>query len=355
MSSPEVPSTGPSRVLPARANLTHLRNEAKQRLKQMRRADPGAKLADAQQVTARRYGFTSWRKLKAYVDALYDSGERLTGAVRAGDTETMRAVLDRHPALVNATTDLNQRIRPSDALAMRLIHLAIAENQFEAAKLLVERGADLNVRNADGRLPLHDCFELGHDAFRDLLLNAGAEPDVCAAVAYGMHRRLRELLERDPDTANDLQTGISPVGWSIYGQQPESIRILIEHGAILNRPPYDAAAWAPAAHVANTAMVRLLLEHGADPNCRDENGDTPMHLAIRSRIVRNPSAFIELLVASGADPTITNGDGRTPLDEAIIESGKMAETYFPARPVAPKELDRAIELLRLAARRSGPA
>lgn len=80
-----------------------------------------------------------------------------------------------------------------------------------------------------------------------------------------------------------------------------------------------------------------------------------MHLAIRSRIVRNPSAFIELLLASGADPTITNGDGRTPLDEAIIESGKMAETYFPARPVAPKELDRAIELLRLAARRSGPA
>lgn len=59
---------GPSRALPARANLTHLRNEAKQRLKQMRRADPGAKLADAQQVTARRYGFASWRKLKAYVE-----------------------------------------------------------------------------------------------------------------------------------------------------------------------------------------------------------------------------------------------------------------------------------------------
>jgi ankyrin repeat protein len=355
MSSPQDPSTGASRALPARANLTHLRNEAKQRLREMRRTGPGAKLADAQQVTARRYGFASWRKLKAYVDALHDCGERLLGAVRAGDTQTMRAVLDRHPALVNATTDLNPRIRPSDALAMRLIHLAIAENQFEAAKLLVERGADLNVRNADGRLPLHDCFELGRDAFRDLLLNAGAEPDVCAAAAYGMHQRLREILKGDPASANDLQTGISPMGWSIYGQQPESMQILIEHGAILNRPPYDAAAWGAAAHVANTEMARLLLEHGADPNCRDENSNTPLHLAIRSRIVRNPSAFIEVLLASGADPTITNYDGRTPLEEAMIQSGKMAETYFPARPVARKELDRAIELLRRAVARSEPA
>ncbi len=354
MSSARDSSTGLSRPLPGRANLIHLRNEAKQRLKDMRRTDPGAKLADAQQATARRYGFASWRKLKAYVDALNDCGERLIGAVRAGDTATMRGVLDRYPDLVNATMDANERIRPSDALAMRLIHLAIAENQFEAAKLLVERGADLNVRNADGRLPLHDCFELGRDRFRDLLLNAGAEPDVCAAAAYGMCERLREILERDPASANDLKTGISPVGWSIYGQQPESIQILIEHGAILNRPPYDAAAWGVAAHVANKQMARLLLEHGADPNCRDENGNTPAHLAIRSRIVRNPSAFIELLLASGADPTITNGDGRTPLDEAMIESGKMAETYFPARPIAQKELSRAIELLRRAAGRSEP-
>jgi ankyrin repeat protein len=31
-------------------------------------------------------------------------------------------------------------------------------------------------------------------------------------------------------------------------------------------------------------MTGLLLDHGADPNALDENGDTPLHLVIRSRV-----------------------------------------------------------------------
>ena len=230
-------------MLPPRANLEHLKNQAKKRLKEMRRRNPGATLAAAQLTVARSYGFASWRKLKSYVDALHDAGERLVNAVRSGDLDTMRAVLDQSPELVNATTDLERRLRPSDTLAMRLIHLAVAEDRMEAARLLIERGADLNVRNADGRLALHDCFELGRDEFAQLLLSAGAEVDVCAVAAYGMHDRLREILKQDPAQANDLRTGISPLGWSAYGDQPESARILFEHGAVVDRPPYDVEAW----------------------------------------------------------------------------------------------------------------
>ena len=58
----------PSRELPARANLEHLRNEAKQRLRETRRQDASAKLADAQLLVARGYGFASWRALKAVAD-----------------------------------------------------------------------------------------------------------------------------------------------------------------------------------------------------------------------------------------------------------------------------------------------
>jgi ankyrin repeat protein len=257
----------------------------------------------------------------------------------------MRSILDRGPELVNAATDLEYRIRPTDTRAIRLIHLAIAENQIEAARLLIERRADLNVRNADGRSPLHDCFELGRDGFAQELLAAGAEPDVCMAAAYGMYDRLREILSQHPEQANDLQTGISPVGWSVYGNQPESARILIEHGGVVDRPPYDAEAWGPVAHVANTNLARVLLAHGADPNCRNKHGDTPMHAVIKSRLVRDPTAFVELLLASGADRAIVNNDGRTAADEALLQAGKNAETYFPARPTGPKRLERVIELL----------
>lgn len=349
-------------ALPARANLEHLKNEAKQRLKGLRAQDPAARLADAQLLVARSYGFASWRRMKAYVDALNDVGQRLINAVRDGDLKTTREVLDQHPELVNAKTTIDQRAlipvdytgaeaKPREMLALPLLHLAIVAGKIDALRLLIERGANVNARNADRRLPLHDCFELNHDDFTKILLEAGAVADVCAATAYGMKDRLREILAQHPEDANDLQTGNSPLGWAAYGHQPEAATVLLEHGAIVDRAPYDAKAWGPAAMVASEDVARVLLEHGADPNWRDEGGNTAIHCAIRSRIVGDPAEFVRVLIEFGADSKLRNRDGHTALEEALMQTGKNVETYFPIRPLAPKRLDRTIELLRSSERR----
>lgn len=350
-------------ALPARANLEHLRNEAKTLLKQLRLTDRGARLATAQLAVARHYGLASWRQVKSYVEALHSEGARLITAVRDGDLAEIGAVLDRHPALVNAPADLEAHaVRPSDAPAMRLLHVAVAEDQREAGKLLLDRGAHLNLRNADGRLPLHDCFELGRDEFAKLLLGAGSELDACLAAGYGFHHKLRDILTQDRAQANDLRTGLSPLGWSAYGDQAASAEILIEHGAVVNRRPFDVQAWGPTAHVANVRMARVLLAHGADPNCRHQrsqlnaadrtDGDTPLHIAIKSRIVVDPTEFVALLLSAGADPTLRNRDEKTPLDEALLQGDRVAETYYPARPIAPKNLQRVIAMLEGAAPRA---
>jgi hypothetical protein len=341
-------------TLPVRANLEHLRNEAQQRLKIMRSENPAKRLSEAQLAVARGYGFPSWRKLKAYVDALNDVGHQLTNAVHDGDLGTIRKILDRHPGLVNASTDPQSPLTknwegetvPAFVLTKRLIYLAIAEGKGDVLQLLIERGADVNVRDAGGRLPLHDCFELGHDDFAKILLNAGAIADICAAAAYGMHKRLREILENDPAQANDLTTGVSPLGWSVFGGQPVSATILFQYGAIVDRAPYDSYAWGPAAMVASTPVTPLLLQHGANPNWRNDAGDTALHCAIKSRIVLDPTNFVQLLLEFGADASIRNREGRTALDEALLQTDKTAETYFPVRPIAPKNLEQTIELLR---------
>jgi hypothetical protein len=335
-----------SAKLPARANLEHLKNEAKQRLRTMRAERAEVRLSEAQLLVARGYGFSSWRKLKSYVEALSSFGKQLINAVYSGDLETIGEVLDGHPELVNASTDVHLRVRPSDALTMRLLHLAIAEGKTDVLQLLIVRGADLNARNASGRLPLHDCFELGHDNFAKMLLDAGAAHDVCSAAAYGMHDRLRHILKSDPAQANDLTTGESPMGWAVYGKQPVSATILFEHGAIAHHPPYDSYAWRPAAMVASTAVAPILLQHGANPNWRDANGDTPLHRVLKSRIVLDPTEFVKLLLAAGADASLRNSDGRTALDEALFQQSKNAETYFPVRTIGPKKLEQTIEILR---------
>ncbi len=351
MSNSRTRPVSASALLPAQANLEHLRNEAKQRLKSMRAQSPAARLAEAQLQVARNYGFPSWRRLKAYVDALHGSGAQLIEAVRRGDIPTMRQILNAHPQLVNASASVNPDMRPHDTVTMHLIHLAIAEGGAEALRLLIERGADLNARNREGRLPLHDCFEYGHDDWAKMLVEAGAVPDVCAASAYGMHDRLRHILAENPALANDLSTGESPLGWSVYGAQPESAKILFEHGAIADRTPFDGFAWRPAAMVASTAVTPVLLAHGADPDWRDGEGNTAMHRAIRSRIVPDPAKFLRILLDAGADPNLLNHEGRTPLEEAqaLQQAGKNAETYYPVRVIGPKKLEDTIVMLRAAA------
>ena len=56
--------------LPPRPSLSHLRKQAKELLRSLRRENPAATLADAQHAVAREYGFASWPKLKLHVDVL---------------------------------------------------------------------------------------------------------------------------------------------------------------------------------------------------------------------------------------------------------------------------------------------
>ena len=58
-----------SRNLPDRPNLEFLKKEAKTLLESLQARDPAAQLADAQFALARDYGFDSWPRLKAHVEA----------------------------------------------------------------------------------------------------------------------------------------------------------------------------------------------------------------------------------------------------------------------------------------------
>jgi len=67
-----------------------------------------------------------------------------------------------------------------------------------------------------------------------------------------------------------------------------------------------------AASAGDVERVRELLKKGADPNVRDEYGNTPLHWAASGGHVN----VVKLLLEHGADPTAKNKDGDTPLDLA---------------------------------------
>ena len=203
-----------SRSLPARANLEHLRNEAKQRLKQLRTQDATAKLTDAQRRVAREYGFASWRQLKAAVDQ--SVRERVFRAAGAGDVDAVRRALDGGfpPGTTDGTGRTLQQIaktlwhaqlellvreyqecdeRPDNVKQIvKAIHGAAADGRVEDLRRLLEAHPELlDARSVDfhGQTALHKAARANHRDCVRLLLERGADVDVrdYGDNAYALH------------------------------------------------------------------------------------------------------------------------------------------------------------------------
>ena len=121
------PSARRTRTLPERPSLEHLRNEAKQRLKSLRRQNPQAKLAAVQLALAREYGFASWRQLKAHVDRSDPGATRTQTCFRRGPRRRCR----------HGSPRFRGRLRPRhDRCDGRTIHQIAKAGRHEAIEIL---------------------------------------------------------------------------------------------------------------------------------------------------------------------------------------------------------------------------
>jgi ankyrin repeat protein len=190
------------------------------------------------------------------------------------------------------------------------------------ARALVEAGVDLEARTSEGRTALHDSIEHGAVEIMQLLLDAGAEVDICSAAILGRLDRLRRLLDADPELANDRSTGLSPLGWASFGNRVDTARELIERGARM-----DDGELLCAASVGHVEVGRLLIEHGARPDDRfPGNGLNALHAAAAMRYTHDSRAFVRMLLDAGADVEVRSGDGRTAQEIAAALARRQRES-----------------------------
>ena len=76
---------------------------------------------------------------------------------------------------------------------------------------------------------------------------------------------------------------------------------------------YLASTLLASSQVGEFEFVDLLLKHGADPNCSNKNGQTPLFMACNE----NHGKVVDVLLSGGANPKATDGKGWTPLMRAI--------------------------------------
>jgi ankyrin repeat protein len=147
----------------------------------------------------------------------------------------------------------------------------------------------------------------GEDEQVEKLLAVEPELDVFEAAALGRAERLRELLDEDPSRANAFgDDGFHPLGLACFFGRVDAARLLLERGADVNALSTNEHVQTAAIHAGAAAagdeatryeLVKLALEHGADPNLPEGGGFRAIDAARQ-----NGDARVEqLLLENGAN------------------------------------------------------
>jgi ankyrin repeat protein len=170
--------------------------------------------------------------------------------------------------------------------------------------------------------PMQALYEGDREAAERLLDERGGV-DVFEAAAFGRVKRLRELVDADPDLAKAFSPdGFTALHFAAFFAQPEAAALLLERGADATVRARNAMAVEPlhsAAAADQTEIARMLLDAGADPDAIQEGGFAPLHAAAHN----GNAELTELLLERGADRNRATDEGQTAADYAR-ESGHTA-------------------------------
>lgn len=206
----------------------------------------------------------------ATISAAYSYGGAEHEAARAGDTESLRA-------LIESGVDANSK----DPTGNTPLHWA---SNSETAELLILLGADIDARDEFGHTPLHDVG------------NAGV---VDTLVAYGA-----DVNAADFDGDTPLHWAIIRASWPSTSERQWKtkelliIERLLVHGANINAK--GRGGQTPLHHAESVEVARVLIDHGADVNARDHKGLKPWDI-VRRRWANRKLPETELLLTLLAD------------------------------------------------------
>lgn len=196
----------------------------------------------------------------------------------------------------------------------------LAANQLEIAELLLESGADITVKNADGNTPLHLAAASGLDDVVELLLSKNAPVDIenntgekplMLTTIRDCDKAMELLLNAGADiNAQRLGVGGTALHYACSCYALRCLQMLLDGKADTERmntggfPPINLAAargrW---------RTVETLIEFGANINWEESDGSTLLHYAIKS----DEENIVKLLLERNSNIEAQDSDGKTPL------------------------------------------
>ncbi len=267
-------------------------------------------------------------------------------AVRRGDIATTRLLLDARAQVTETAPD-----------GTSVLVLAILNAHYELAAELLDAGADPNVEDARGSalhvlawvrrpgtpsttivMPRVPTGTLDSLTLADRLLEAGADPDARITWEEPPFNKVsgRVRVPRDVSVAPTYLSWVGATPFFVAAKSADVplMRLLVEHGAdpLLATPqnitPLMAAAglgyWlaeSPGTQAEALAAVTLAVELGADVNAETDFEAAPLgdlrwggNTALHGAVIRDAPSIVRYLIGQGARLDVQSSQGWTPLD-----------------------------------------
>uniref|UniRef100_A0A8C7LI69 Histone-lysine N-methyltransferase EHMT1-like n=1 Tax=Oncorhynchus kisutch TaxID=8019 RepID=A0A8C7LI69_ONCKI len=201
------------------------------------------------------------------------------------------------------------------------LHVAAAAGHQEICHLLVQSGANLDICDGDQRTPLMEACENNHLETVRYLLSAGAiashkdvEGFTCLHLAakIGHYNIVEHLLSTGLIDINCQDDGgWTAMIWATEYKHLNQVKLLLIKGADINiRDKEENICLHWAAFSGSVEIAELLLEAKCDLHAVNIHGDSPLHIAARE----NRLECVTLLLSRGVDVNLKNREGETPPD-----------------------------------------
>lgn len=215
-------------------------------------------------------------------------------AAERGDLEDVKNHLRRGTA-VNA----------QDVYGATPLHYAAMTGQTKVAEFLIKKGANVNAvvtgQGGESVSPLGSAASGGFKDMVELLIKKGANTKKygpnAIKLAVDAIKMFKETDKEKVPPYVDLSK-VDHIG---------VVKVLIKKGA----KPMDNTLII-AVKNGFTEISKLLIDGGSNVNSRDENGQTPLHIAA----FKGEVEFVKFLIEKGADVNAKDKYGNTPLNKA---------------------------------------
>jgi len=190
---------------------------------------------------------------------------------------------------------------------------AIKSDNASAVRELLQRGFDPNTRDVNGQTGLLNALKEPAPKVSKVLIdwpktdldavNDKGESALMLAAIKGQQNEVNELLERD---AAVNKTGWTPLHYATTSSQLTIMKLLIEKYAFIDaQSPNGTTPLMMAAMYGSVDTVKLLIDEGADPLMKNEQGMTAADFAKRAN---RPDAMALVVAAMRSKTPV--GDGK---------------------------------------------